>query len=45
MKAVDGAYLDAVHVLALDAVLGNDKSHGVSAPSRAATLEILAADN
>jgi hypothetical protein len=45
MEAVDRANLDAVHVFALDAVFSDDESHGVWAPSRAATLEILGADN
>jgi hypothetical protein len=30
IEAVDGADLDAVHVLALDAVFGDDVSHSVA---------------
>jgi hypothetical protein len=34
MEAVDRAYLDAVHVLALDAVFGDDESHSISQARR-----------
>src|SRR6202171_4755800 len=35
MEAVDRANLDAIHVLALDAAFGDDKSHSVSSRSGA----------
>jgi hypothetical protein len=29
VKAIDGAHFDAIHILALDAVVGDDKCHSL----------------